>query len=77
MNIEIGSYEAKTKLPELLRGVQQGNRYSQKFFHGLIEQAGLAPPCSSSRAPPVLPQCGRIGGIPGGIGHWPQCPDMD
>jgi prevent-host-death family protein len=28
MNIEIGSYEAKTKLPELLRGVQSGNRYT-------------------------------------------------
>lgn len=28
MNIEIGSYEAKTKLPELLRGVQTGNRYT-------------------------------------------------
>ncbi|WP_424194666.1 type II toxin-antitoxin system Phd/YefM family antitoxin [Ampullimonas aquatilis] len=28
MNIEIGSYEAKTKLPELLRGVQEGNRYT-------------------------------------------------
>jgi len=28
MNIEIGSYEAKTKLPELLRGVQAGNRYT-------------------------------------------------
>jgi len=28
MNIEIGSYEAKTKLPELLRGVQLGNRYT-------------------------------------------------
>jgi len=28
MNIEVGSYEAKTKLPELLRGVQRGNRYS-------------------------------------------------
>ena len=27
MKIEIGSYEAKTKLPELLRGVQAGNRY--------------------------------------------------
>ncbi len=27
-NIEIGSYEAKTKLPELLRGVQSGNRYT-------------------------------------------------
>ncbi len=28
MNIEIGSYEAKTKLPELLRGVQEGKRYT-------------------------------------------------
>jgi len=28
MNIEIGSYEAKTRLPELLRGVQAGNRYT-------------------------------------------------
>jgi antitoxin (DNA-binding transcriptional repressor) of toxin-antitoxin stability system len=27
MTIEVGSYEAKTKLPELLRGVQRGNRY--------------------------------------------------
>ena len=28
MNIEVGSYEAKTKLPELLRGVQAGKRYT-------------------------------------------------
>jgi len=28
MNLEIGSYDAKTKLPELLRGVQAGNRYT-------------------------------------------------
>lgn len=28
MDLEIGSYEAKTKLPELLRGVQAGNRYT-------------------------------------------------
>ncbi len=27
MSIEIGSYEAKTKLAELLRGVQAGNSY--------------------------------------------------
>jgi antitoxin (DNA-binding transcriptional repressor) of toxin-antitoxin stability system len=26
MKIEVGSYEAKTKLPELLRGIQAGNR---------------------------------------------------
>lgn len=28
MIIEVGSYEAKTKLPELLRGVQVGHRYT-------------------------------------------------
>jgi antitoxin (DNA-binding transcriptional repressor) of toxin-antitoxin stability system len=28
VNIEVGSYEAKTKLPELLRGVCAGNRYT-------------------------------------------------
>lgn len=28
MNIQVGSYEAKTKLPELLRGIQAGNRYT-------------------------------------------------
>jgi prevent-host-death family protein len=28
MSIEIGSFEAKTKLPELLRGVQEGAHYT-------------------------------------------------
>lgn len=28
MNAEIGSYEARTRLPELLRAVQSGNRYT-------------------------------------------------
>ena len=28
MKIEVGAYEAKTKLPELLRGVQSGKRYT-------------------------------------------------
>lgn len=28
MKIEVGSYEAKTKLPELLRGVQVGQCYT-------------------------------------------------
>ncbi|MBI3094904.1 MAG: type II toxin-antitoxin system prevent-host-death family antitoxin [Rhodocyclales bacterium] len=28
MNVEIGSYEAKTKLPELLREIQAGKRYT-------------------------------------------------
>ena len=28
MNIEVGSYEAKTKLSELLRGIQAGKRYT-------------------------------------------------
>ena len=28
MNLEIGWYEAKRKLPELLRGVREGKRYT-------------------------------------------------
>lgn len=28
VKIEVGSYEAKTKLPELLRGIKAGNRYT-------------------------------------------------
>lgn len=28
MNLKIGSYGAKTKLPELLRGIQAGRRYT-------------------------------------------------
>jgi antitoxin (DNA-binding transcriptional repressor) of toxin-antitoxin stability system len=28
MKIEVGSYEAKTRLPELLRGIRSGNRYT-------------------------------------------------
>ena len=28
MKIEVGAYEAKTKLPELLRGVQAGKQYT-------------------------------------------------
>lgn len=28
MNKEVGSYEAKTKLPAMLRGVQAGKRYT-------------------------------------------------
>jgi len=28
MKIEVGSYEAKTRLPELLRGIRVGNRYT-------------------------------------------------
>lgn len=42
MHIEIGSYEAKTKLPELLRGVQAGNRYTITLRgHAIAE---LVPP---------------------------------
>lgn len=40
MNIEGGSYEAKTKLPELLRGVQQGNRYTITLRGAAIAELG-------------------------------------
>lgn len=42
MNIEVGSYEAKTKLPELLRGVQGGNRYTITLRGEAV--ADLVPP---------------------------------
>ncbi len=42
MKIEIGAYEAKTKLPELLRGVQSGKRYT--ITHRGKPVAELGPP---------------------------------
>lgn len=42
MNIEVGSYEAKTKLPELLRGVQAGNHYTITLRGEAV--ASLVPP---------------------------------
>ena len=42
MNIEVGSYEAKTKLPELLRGVQAGNRYTITLRGQAVAELGPA-----------------------------------
>jgi prevent-host-death family protein len=42
MNIEVGSYEAKTKLPELLRGVQSGKQYTITLRGEAV--ADLVPP---------------------------------
>ena len=42
MNIEIGSYQAKTRLPELLRGVQAGQRYTITLRGRAV--ADLVPP---------------------------------
>ena len=42
MNIEIGSYEAKTRLPELLRGIQAGKRYTITLRGAAV--AALVPP---------------------------------
>jgi prevent-host-death family protein len=46
MKIEIGAYEAKTKLPELLRQVQTGKRFTitnrGKAIADLIPSEGLA-----------------------------------
>jgi antitoxin (DNA-binding transcriptional repressor) of toxin-antitoxin stability system len=49
MNIEIGSYEAKTKLPELLRGVQLGNRYTITL-RGLVVAELIPPDISKQHA---------------------------
>ena len=47
MNIEVGSYEAKTKLPELLRGVQSGKRYTITLRGEAV--ADLVPPQGTRR----------------------------
>ncbi|MCE5360839.1 MAG: type II toxin-antitoxin system prevent-host-death family antitoxin [Acidithiobacillus sp.] len=44
MNIEVGSYEAKTKLPELLRGVQSGKRYTITLRGEPIAELGPVEP---------------------------------
>ncbi len=51
MNIEVGSYEAKTKLPELLRGIQAGNRYTITLRGQAV--ADLLPAQGSDRADAV------------------------
>jgi len=51
MNIEIGSYEAKTKLPELLRGVRAGNRYTITLRGEAV--ADLVPSAESKRSDAV------------------------
>ena len=48
MNIEVGSYEAKTKLPELLRGVQLGKRYTITLRGELV--ADLVPAQGNKRS---------------------------
>ena len=51
MNIEVGSYEAKTKLPELLRGVQAGNHYTITLRGEAV--ASLVPPQDSKHFDPA------------------------
>ena len=41
MKAAVGAYEAKTKLPELLRGVQEGKRYT--ITHRGVAIAELVP----------------------------------
>jgi prevent-host-death family protein len=51
MNIEVGSYEAKTKLPELLRGVQSGKRYTITLRGEAV--ADLVPAKDNNNADPA------------------------
>lgn len=51
MKIEVGSYEAKTKLPELLRGIQAGNRYTITLRGEAV--ADLVP-AENNRSPDAL-----------------------
>ena len=48
MKIEVGSYEAKTKLPELLRAVQTGKRYTITLRGEAV--ADLVPPKRGQRS---------------------------
>jgi prevent-host-death family protein len=74
MFIEIGSYDAKTKLPELLRQVQAGRRYTitlrGKPVADLVpsEQARRADALSAVAAMRALP---KVQGIdPKTVGEW-------
>ena len=42
MKIEVGSYEAKTKLPAMLRGVQKGHRYTITLRGVAVAELGPA-----------------------------------
>jgi prevent-host-death family protein len=48
MKIAVGSYKAKTKLPELLRGVQTGKRYTITLRGKAV--ADLVPPQGGQRS---------------------------
>lgn len=50
MTIEVGSYDAKTKLPELLRKVQGGRRYTITLRGQPV--ADLVPSAQGKRADP-------------------------
>jgi antitoxin (DNA-binding transcriptional repressor) of toxin-antitoxin stability system len=52
MNIEVGSYEAKTRLPELLRGILAGNRYTITLRGQAV--ADLVPAQESKRQDAVV-----------------------
>ncbi len=52
MNIEVGSYEAKTKLPELLRGILAGNRYTITLRGEAV--ADLVPAHENTKADAVV-----------------------
>jgi len=47
MNIRVGAYEAKTKLPDLLRGVESGKSYTITHRGRII--AELVPPGDAKR----------------------------
>ncbi|MGC9128406.1 MAG: type II toxin-antitoxin system Phd/YefM family antitoxin [Acidithiobacillus sp.] len=58
MNIKIGSYEAKTKLPKLLRGIRIGNRYTITLRGEAV--ADLLPAQDSKRAEAVAAVDGML-----------------
>lgn len=68
MNTEIGSYEAKTKLPELLRSVQAGQRFTITLrgapIAELIPFGGTGESGTASAAVSAIKAFPKIKGVP-------------
>ena len=52
MNVDVGAFEAKTKLPELLREVQKGKRFTITLRGKPV--AELGPPPATARPDPSV-----------------------
>lgn len=60
MNLEIGSHEAKTRLPELLRGIQAGNRYTITLRGEPVADLVPAESCKGGNAAAAVEQMRQL-----------------